>query len=111
MSLSKASFTQNNGVDDEKNPGEYLCEYKRAPMFIILSSGKRNPRLYSESHTTTEHHVRRRAEARRGVVTAGAPTTAYTDSSYADVSQISSSVSPLRLHTEGRPGSRGEFLL
>ena len=90
-----------NGGDDDENPEDrglhilsYLFEYMRAPMIIILSSGKRNPELYSESHTTTKHHVRRRAEARRGVVSSAAPTAANTDSSYAGVSQISSSVSP-----------------
>ena len=66
---------------------------------MILSSGKRNPEVYYESHTTNKHHVRRRAKARRGVVAAGAQTTADTDSSYAGVSQISSSVSPLRSHS------------
>ena len=60
-----------------------------------------------------QERERRRAEARTGAVASSAPTTAHTDSSYAGVSQMSSSVSPPRRIELllGRPRSSGEILI
>ena len=106
MSSPIASLTQNEGGDDEKNPEDrglhilsYLCENMRGPVIYNIFLSKAQPRIYSESHTTTTYHVRQGAEARRGGVASRAPATAYTDGSNAGVIRIPSSVSPLGSHS------------